>query len=64
VIDASGNAGEVLAAMNGELVVAAGRGALRLLTVQRPGARRMPVADFLRGAAVRRGHRFDAVLTD
>lgn len=62
-IDASGNPGEVLAADDGDLVVAAERGALRLHTVQRPGARRMSVADFLRGSAIRRGLTFDAAVT-
>ena len=43
---APGRPGEVL---DGQLTVACGDGALRLLTVQRPGKAPMPAADLLRG---------------
>jgi len=45
----SGAPGTVLASPLGELVVACGKGALSLRTVQRPGARRMGAIEFLRG---------------
>lgn len=41
--------GQVLPSQPGELVVGCGEGALRLLEVQRPGGRRLPAAEFLRG---------------
>ena len=46
----SGTQGEIVAGAPG-LVVACGEGALRLLEVQRPGARRVAAEDFLRGIA-------------
>ena len=46
----SGMAGEVVPGAQG-LVIACGEGALRLLEVQRPGARRVAAEDFLRGNA-------------
>jgi methionyl-tRNA formyltransferase len=45
---ASGTPGETVPGAQG-LVVACGEGALRLLEVQRPGARRVAAEDFLRG---------------
>jgi len=45
----SGAPGTVLASPLGELVVACGKGALSLRTVQRPGARRMGAIEFQRG---------------
>jgi len=47
-IAASGTPGETVPGAQG-LVVACGEGALRLLEVQRPGARRVAANDFLRG---------------
>jgi methionyl-tRNA formyltransferase len=49
--------GTVLAAGAGQLRVACGRGALDLLELQRPGGRRQPVEDWLRGFAVVSGER-------
>ncbi|MEZ5652669.1 MAG: methionyl-tRNA formyltransferase [Burkholderiaceae bacterium] len=44
--------GQVLVADERQVVVATGRGALALTEIQRPGARRLPVADFQRGRAI------------
>ncbi len=43
----TGQAGEILQAGRGAVVVSCGSGALRLLEVQLPGRRRLPVVDFL-----------------
>ena len=51
--DVSGSPGEVIEASGDRLVVAAGEGAVRLLSVQMEGKKEMPVADFLRGHQVR-----------
>jgi methionyl-tRNA formyltransferase len=51
----AGKPGEVLEAEAGRLVVACGPGALQLHVVQRPGGKRVPAADFLRGTALARG---------
>lgn len=51
----SGRPGEVLCAESRQFVIACGEGALSLLDVQRPGGKRMPVNDFLRGVRVQRG---------
>ena len=47
VPDARGRPGEVLAAADGRLVVACGKGALSLLQLQRPGGRRIDAAALL-----------------
>ena len=49
--------GTVLQAEAGRLVVACGEGALSLLELQKPGGRRLPVADFLRGFPLAAGAR-------
>ncbi len=46
--------GELIASQGGGLIVGCGQGALRLLEIQRPGGRRMPAAEFLRGKPLRR----------
>jgi methionyl-tRNA formyltransferase len=51
-VEGSGTPGKVLQFRNNRLVVACGSGALELLEIQRPGGRRLPAADFLRGALV------------
>ena len=53
-----GPPGSVLAADDRGIVVTCGRGALRLLELQKPGGKRLPVDEFLRGMAVRPGDRF------
>ena len=50
--------GTVLLAASGRLLVACGDGAVELLELQRPGGRRLPAADFLRGCPVEPGERF------
>lgn len=57
VVDGSGEPGTVLAATSEGIDVAAGRGAVRLLTVQTPGKKPMPAADFVRGNHVQAGDR-------
>lgn len=57
---AAATVGTVLSVGPGGIVVRAGQGAVRLTELQRPGARRLPVADFLRGFAVHAGMAFDA----
>src|SRR5262249_38268080 len=51
----SGSPGQVLEASGSRLVIACGSGALAIEEIQRPGGRRMPTADFLRGAKLRPG---------
>jgi len=45
----SGEPGRVLAADAGGIVVACGAGALRLMELQKPGGKRLPAAEFLKG---------------
>jgi methionyl-tRNA formyltransferase len=45
----SGNPGQVLAADASGIVVACGQGALRLTELQKPGGKRLPAAEFLKG---------------
>jgi methionyl-tRNA formyltransferase len=52
--------GTVLLAPPGRLIVACGDGAVELLELQRPGSRRLPAADFLRGCPIEAGERFAA----
>ncbi len=49
VVPGSGPAGEVLHSGQGELIVACGQEALRLLELQRPGGKRLPSAQCLQG---------------
>jgi methionyl-tRNA formyltransferase len=61
--EGQGAPGTVLAAEDGQVVVAAGDGAVRLVTVQIEGKKPMPTADFLRGHHVLPGDRFGAIRT-
>lgn len=61
-IDAVGTPGEVLLAEGAGVIVACGEGALCVTELQKPGARRMPAADFLRGMPIAAGSRFDPVV--
>ncbi|MFM2448487.1 MAG: hypothetical protein RIS44_937 [Pseudomonadota bacterium] len=49
VVSGTGLAGEVLHGRPGELIVACGQGALRLLELQRPGGKRLPAELCLQG---------------
>jgi methionyl-tRNA formyltransferase len=53
-----GAPGTVLAATPDGIVVACGESALRLLTLQQPGSKRLSVADFLHGFAIKPGDVF------
>lgn len=47
--DSEQPAGKILSADGSGVVVACGKGAIRLLTLQKPGAKRLPVAEFVKG---------------
>jgi methionyl-tRNA formyltransferase len=49
----SGRPGQVLAADSSGIVVACGEGVLRITELQKPGSRRVGVADFLNGSSLR-----------
>lgn len=51
----SGHPGDILSARADGITVACGRGALRLLEIQRPGGKRLAAGDFLRGARLPSG---------
>jgi methionyl-tRNA formyltransferase len=53
-----GEPGQVLAADDAGILVACGHGALLLTRLQKPGGKRLSVADFLRGFSVKPGDRF------
>jgi methionyl-tRNA formyltransferase len=57
VVRGDGPPGEVLSA-DGELVIAAGSGAVAVEEVQQAGRPRMPTADWIRGRAIETGRRF------
>jgi methionyl-tRNA formyltransferase len=58
VCDGGGAPGEVLAADASGIVVATGAGALRLLSLQKPGSKRLSAGEFLQGFPLRAGERF------
>lgn len=60
----SGEPGRVLAVSGDGITVACGEGALCLRQLQRPGGRRLPAEEFLRGFAVCAGERFAVTDTD
>ncbi len=55
----AGAPGEVLASGADGILVACGAGALRLTELQKPGSKRLPVGDFLRGFPVAAGAAFE-----
>ena len=52
VVDGAGTPGQVLAADAHGIVVACGAGALRLTTLQKPGGKRLPACEFIKGFAL------------
>ena len=58
-IDAAGTPGEVLLAEGAGVIVACGEGALCITELQKPGGKRLPAAEFLRGMPIAAGSRFD-----
>ena len=58
-IDATGTPGEVLLAEAAGVIVACGEGSLCITELQKPGAKRLSAADFLRGMPIAAGSRFD-----
>lgn len=58
-IDAAGTPGEVLLAEGAGVIVACGQGALCITELQKPGGKRLPAAEFLRGMPIAAGSRFD-----
>ena len=58
-IDATGTPGEVLLAEGAGVIVACGEGALCVTELQKPGGKRLPAAEFLRGMPIAAGSRFD-----
>ena len=57
-VEASGTPGTVLAVAADGIVVACGEAALRLQTLQQSGSKRLPIADFLCGFAIKPGDVF------
>jgi len=57
--EGQGEPGKVLASGDAGVVVACGEGALRLTRMQKPGGRRLPAGEFLRGNPIASGARFD-----
>ena len=58
-IDAVGTPGEVLLAEGAGVIVGCGDGSLCITELQKPGGKRLPAADFLRGMPIAAGSRFD-----
>ena len=58
VVAGEGEPGRVLAVEADGIVVACGRDALRCTVLQRPGSKRLPAGEFLRGFPVSAGERF------
>jgi methionyl-tRNA formyltransferase len=56
----SSKPGEITAVSEAGIIVACGSGALCLTRLQRPGGKRLPAAEFLRGFPVRPGERFES----
>ncbi len=53
--------GQLILLPNRDLLVVCGEGALRLVTLQKPGGKRLPVAEFLKGFELADGSRFDVI---
>lgn len=63
-VPAGTRAGTVLAVGPEGIDVACGQGCLRITELQKPGGRRLPVAEFLRGFALQVAMRFEAAAGD
>jgi methionyl-tRNA formyltransferase len=59
VVEMSGGRGEILSADKTGIVIGCGRGALRILELQREGGRRLTAAEFLAGHALKVGETFE-----
>jgi len=59
IVEESGGAGEVLSADKTGIVVGCGKGALRILELQREGGRRLTAAEFLAGHALKTSEKFE-----
>jgi methionyl-tRNA formyltransferase len=57
-IDGNGEAGTVADVSSDGIVVNCGQGALKLTQLQKPGGKRLPVREFLAGASIIKGQRF------
>ena len=57
-------AGQVLHVGDDGVLIACGQGVLRATELQRPGGKRLPVREFLRGFALQAGQRFGAADSD
>jgi methionyl-tRNA formyltransferase len=57
--EGAGAPGKILEAGNGGVVVACGRGALRVSELQRAGGKRLPAGEFLRGCALVPGEQLE-----
>lgn len=51
-----GKAGKILSADENGVTVACGSGAIRILELQKPGAKRLPVSEFIKGFSFGEGH--------
>lgn len=59
IAGASGRPGEILDTADG-ILIACGKGALRITELQKPGGKRLSARDFLAGTQLKRGDRFAA----
>lgn len=48
--------GQILSADENGIVVACGKGSIRILELQKPGAKRLPVSEFIKGFSFERGY--------
>lgn len=60
VVDESGNPGEIISIRRNGIVVACGRHAIILETLQKPGGKKLDAAEFLTGYALQPGETFDS----
>jgi methionyl-tRNA formyltransferase len=59
VLDITGEPGQILSVADDGVTVACGRGALVLKELQKPGGKRLPAAEFLKGFPMKSGQRFE-----